>query len=78
MFFLRILRGVPGQLDLVQISDDRFTFLLEIEGRRPAVDWLMRQGCCPGAAHCLYDAAYGQAYNINSPADAADAGGQPR
>jgi len=70
MFFLRILRGAPGQLDLVQISDEAFRRLLEFEGRDPAISWLVRQGCCPGASAMLHDCAYGQAYSINGPARA--------
>ena len=70
MFFLRILRDPAGGLDLVQISDDSFRRLFEFEGRDPAISWLVRQGCCPGASATLHDCAYGQAYSINGPAAA--------
>ena len=70
MFFLRILRDPGDGPDLVQISDGAFRRLYEFEGREPAVSWLVRQGCCPGASATLHDCAYGQAYNINGPAEA--------
>ena len=78
MFFLRVV-PVPGAaLPRVQIADDTFRFLLEIEGLRPAIRWLVDHGCCPGAAAMLFDCEYGQTYNINSPAEAGDAGVRPR
>lgn len=69
MFFLRILEDPDGGLDLVQIADEHFRFLLEIEGRRVAVDWLLRQGCCPGAVQMLHDVPYMQTCNIASPVE---------
>lgn len=71
MFFLRIVRPRSGVLDLVQVADETFRLLVEINGRKPAIGWLERQGCCPGAAAMLLDCEYSQVYNINSPAVAA-------
>jgi len=73
MFFLQIEPGPAGGLDRIKVTDDRFRFLLEIEGRKPAVGWLKRHGCCPGAAERLTECDYGKLYNINSPADAVEA-----
>lgn len=42
---------------------------LDLAGRSSAVDWLMDQGCCPGAAHMLYDALPWQPYTISEPDD---------
>jgi len=75
MFFLRIVPPLGGGLDLVQVTDETFRLLLEIDGRKPAVSWLIDQGCCPGAAAMLHDSVYGQVYNINSPAPTAEPGG---
>jgi len=69
MFFLRIVPTPGAGLDNVQICDETFRLLFEIDGRKPAIGWLERQGCCPGAAAMLFDCAYGQVYNINGPAD---------
>jgi len=74
MFFLRIIPTPDAGLDSVQICDETFRLLLEIDGRKPAVGWLVDQGCCPGAAAMLHDCAYGQIYNINGAAVPADAG----
>ena len=78
MFFLRIVQAPAVGPDRVQVTDETFRFLLEIDGRKPAIGWLVDHGCCPGAAAMLYDCAYDQIYNINSPAEAAGAGGPPR
>lgn len=69
MFFLRITPAPGDGLDRVAIVDETFRLLLEIDGRKPAIGWLERQGCCPGAAAMLSDCTYGQVYNINGPAD---------
>ena len=75
MFFVRIIPRQGGGLDQVQVTDETFRFLFEIEGRKPAVNWLVEKGCCPGAAAMLHDCIYGRVYNINSPASTAEPGG---
>ena len=75
MFYLQIVPPLGGGLDRVQVTDETFRLLLEIDGRKPAVGWLVDQGCCPGAAGMLFDCDYGQVYNINSPARVAGPGG---
>ena len=66
MYFIRIERDPAGGLDRVSLTDDQFNFLMEVAGRSPAIAWLERHGCCPGAAARLRDCEYGQVYNIAS------------
>lgn len=74
MFFIRVIPRPGGGLDQVQVTDETFRFLYEIDGRKPAINWLIEKGCCPGAAACIFDCTYGQVYNINSPAGRGDPG----
>lgn len=77
MFFLRIEHQPDGDLDVVQLTDDRFGLLLEIEGRGAAINWLCRHGCSPQAARRLRDCAYRTTYRIGAPVTAPGAQLEP-
>ena len=65
MFYLRVVPVLDGDLPCVQITDEHYRFLIEIEGIRPAISWLVGHGSCPGAADRLYDCEFGKTYRIN-------------